>query len=59
MAGQKPDFRAVSKIGEKLWTNIGAAWIKDKGNVSISLDFTPAPNSGKYSFLLVPYNGKE
>jgi len=59
MTGQKPDFRAVAKVGEKRWNTIGGAWIKDKGNVAISLDFTPAPTSGKYAFLLVPNNGRE
>ena len=59
MTGNKPDFRAVTKVGEKRWEDIGAAWIKDKGNVSISLNFTPAPEKGKYSFLLVPNGGKE
>ena len=59
MKGQKPDFRAVAKVGEKIWNDIGAAWIKDKGNVSISLNFAPASHNGKYSFLLVPNNGSE
>jgi len=59
MTGNQPDFKAVAKISDKLWKDIGAAWIKDKGNVSISLNFAPAPNNGKYSFLLVPNNGKE
>ena len=58
MTGNKPDFRAVTKVGEKRWSNIGAAWIKDKGNVSIALDFAPVPARGKYSFLLVP-NGSD
>lgn len=58
MAGEKPDFRAVVRIGEKRWNEIGAAWVKDSGNVSIALNVAPIPNQGKYSFLLVP-NGKK
>jgi len=59
MTGNKPDFKAVVKVGEKCWTDIGAAWIKDKGNVSVQLNFSPAPSNGKYNMLLVPNNGKE
>ena len=59
MTGAQPDFRAVAKVGNKLWKDIGAAWIKDKGNVSISLNFVPASSQDRYSFLLVPNNGKE
>ena len=58
MAGAKPDMRAVIKVGEKRWTDIGAAWRKDTGNYSVSLNVTPSPNNGRYSFLLVP-NGKK
>lgn len=54
----KPDFRVVIKVAEKRWTTIGAAWIKDKGNVAIELDVVPAPTSGKYKLLLVP-NGSD
>jgi len=53
-----PDFRAVVKVGGKRWSEIGAAWIKDKGNLSVSLNFTPMPRSGKANFLLVPVNAE-
>jgi len=52
--GNKPDFKAVTKIGDKLWRQVGAAWAKDEGKVSLSLDFMPLPTNGKVSILLVP-----
>ena len=58
MAGRTPDFRAVSKTGDKRWEKIGAAWAKgDK--VSVQLNMTPVPLNGRMNFLLVPYNGRK
>ena|GEM_PF-2353860 len=52
--GNKPDFRAVVNVGDKVWDEVGAAWSKNNGNVSVQLKVTPIPKEGKMSFLLVP-----
>ncbi len=51
--GKKPNFRAIVKIGEKRWANIGAGWTNND-KVSVQLDQTPIPANGKMKFLLVP-----
>ncbi|HIJ99056.1 TPA: hypothetical protein H1005_03865 [archaeon] len=51
--GNAPTHRAIVKVGDKRWSNIGAGWAKaDK--ISVSLDHTPVPENGKMRFLLVP-----
>ena len=54
MAGKQPDFRAVTKIGEKRWRELGAAWGRDDGKLSVQLTTAPIPAKGKINFLLVP-----
>ena len=54
MTGKKPEFKAVANVGEKRWREVGAAWAKDKGNLSVQLTTTPIPKAGKMNFLLVP-----
>lgn len=49
--GNKPDFRAVVNVGDKVWDEVGAGWSKNNGNVSIQLNVTPIPKDGKMSFL--------
>lgn len=53
MTGQLPDYRAVVKIANKRWDEIGAAWSKGE-NISVQLKFAPLPVEGKINFLLVP-----
>ena len=55
--GKSPNFKAIVKIGDKRWANIGAGWSKDD-KVSIQLDQTPVPQNGKMRFLLVPNTKK-
>ena len=52
-----PDFRAVVKIGEKRWREVGAAWVKTEGKVAVRLQTMPIPKQGLATFLLVPNNG--
>lgn len=56
MAGKKPEFKAVTKIGEKRWRELGAAWVKEDGKVSVQLTTAPIPEKGKINFLLVQNN---
>jgi hypothetical protein len=49
-----PNFRAVVNVGDKRWEEIGAAWNKDKGNISLSFKAMPIPKNGKMNVLLVP-----
>ncbi len=58
--GNLPDFKAVTKVGDKRWNDIGAGWKKDD-KVSIQLNTSPIPAKGKINFLLVPNsnNGKD
>ena len=52
-----PNYRVVTKVGDKRWEKIGAGWIK-KDNISIQLNVAPIPNNGKINFLLVPNEPK-
>jgi hypothetical protein len=54
---KKPDFKAITRVGEKQWSKIGSGWINPKGNLSVYLSVLPTSNNGRYNFLLVP-NGK-
>lgn len=57
--GKTPDYRAVTKVADKRWEEIGAAWAKEE-NISIQLKFNPLPQNGRVNFLLVPYaNGED
>jgi len=57
--GELPDFRAVVNIGEKRWREVGAAWSKREGKLSLQMTTMPIPKNGKVNVLLVPNNGKE
>ncbi|HIK02684.1 TPA: hypothetical protein H1012_02450 [archaeon] len=55
--GDKPNMRAIIKVGEKRWNNIGAGWAKGE-KISVSLDQAPVAENGKIKFLLVPNRPK-
>lgn len=57
--GKAPEFRAVTKVGDKRWEEVGAAWCKDDGKVSVQLKTSPIPSGGKINFLLVPNGSAE
>ncbi len=56
--GNKPNLRAIVKVGEKRWNSIGVGW-KNEDKISVSLDQTPVPANGKIKFLLVPNTPKK
>ena len=56
--GNRPDMRAIVKVGEKQWDSIGVGW-KNNEKISVSLDKAPiVSENGKIKFLLVPNNPK-
>ena len=59
MTGNKPEFKAVANVGERFWREVGAAWNKETGNISVSLNLAPISKEGKMNFLLVPNGSKE
>ena len=54
----KLDYRAIVKVGEKRWANIGQAWnvkgVSGVDKIRVELEQMPVPENGKIRFLLVP-----